>query len=408
MKVSFLPFGCKVNQYDTQLLRETLAQRGFHLAGLEEAELVVVNTCCVTRKAEKESLSAARRLLQRGKRVWLTGCLVRQEKESLQKRLPEAAIYERDFILLFAPGLNGKIFLEKVKNISYFANHVRAFVKVQEGCNNRCTYCLVPYVRGQSRSRQTSEILEEIKTLVANGYREIVLCGVDLGDYGRDNGSNFCQLAKQVLEIGIRVRFSSLEIFHISRRLLEVLKKSENFCPHFHLPLQSGSDRILRLMGRRYTTSDYLTAVHLTREYFPQVTFTTDCLVGFPGEKEEDFHLTEQIVKKVGFLKIHVFPYSRRPGTPAAMFPEQLPQTLIRERRRRLHNLATGVATKEKEKFLGTEQTVLVEKITGETAFGHTPGYLPVCFPNQGHQVNELVRVRLTGLSGDWLEGVLV
>ncbi len=407
MKTLFFTFGCKVNQYDTQMLREAFAA-GYIPGAVAGPELAVVNTCCVTARAENDCLKLARKLLRQGKKVWITGCLVKKEGEKLRQLLPGASLYERDFLLMFLPAC----VLERtgpLKGISYFAGHVRAFVKVQEGCENRCSYCIVPLVRGASRSRPEAEILREIETLADNGYREIVLTGTDLGSYGKDTGTSLAGLLQRIFRgrRGLRIRLSSLELIRVSPELLSILKESESFCPHFHIPLQSGSDRVLRLMARRYTAGQYLKAVAQIKKLFPEATITTDCLVGFPGEAESDFQLTCQVVEKVGFLKVHVFPYSVRPGTAAAFFPGKVPLKVIKERKSRLLALAEAVSAQEKKSFLGTQQDLLTEKINGAVASGHTGNYLPVRFTWQAGRVNEVVRVSLTGLTRGCFEGTI-
>lgn len=407
MKVFFVTFGCKVNQYDTQLLRESFARRGYTLAEKEEAELVLINTCCVTEKAEKDCFRLIRRLLQENRQVWLTGCLVRKDRESLRLLFPEVLIFDRDFLLKFDPARPA--FCSELKTISYFSGHVRAFVKVQEGCENNCSYCIVPLVRGRCHSRPVSEILQEIEILRDNNYQEIILTGIDLGSYGKDNGTNFTSLLKAVFSksSGIRIRLSSVELKHVDDGLLKLLRERENFCPHFHIPLQSGSDRILQLMGRGYTASQYLKTVEKIKEFFPGVTLSTDCLVGFPGERREDFQKSCNLVEKAGFIRVHVFPYSKRPGTLAVSFAHQVKALEIKERRNILTRLAFQVSQEEKKKFVGTSQELLVEKVKDGYACGHTANYLPVSLPGKRTRPGKLLRVRLSSLDRTgWLQAI--
>lgn len=397
MTVSFHSFGCKVNQYETQLLRENFSLKGFEIGDEGKAQISVVNSCCVTAKAEKECRNLLNRLGRQGKEIWLTGCLVKKAENQLLQLFPRVKIFDRQFLLNFilSPG---------TPIIRNFAGHTRAFVKIEEGCENFCSYCIVPLVRGPVKSRPEKEILEEIGCLTENGYKEIILTGTDLAAYGRDTGTDLLGLLKKIFrqpDLG-RVRLSSLELFYVTDDLVKFLSEQEKFCPHFHIPLQSGSDRILKLMARRYTTRNYLNTINRIRKFLPSVTFTTDVMVGFPGEQDADWLDTYKAVEKSGFLKVHIFRYSSRPGTDAERLPNYVPESVKKSREKQLFQLADEVSRKEQSRFLDTIQEVLVErKIDGDSGrewFGHTANYLPVILQSQEDIKNAIIPVKLKNL----------
>jgi len=313
-------YGCKVNQYESQLIRENFERQGYTLSQNGEADVVVVNTCCVTEKAEKKARSFIRKAVAHGRRVLVTGCAVRKQNSFVEEFSPPVEVYpDKDDLLLAG-----------LRTISRFDNHTRAFVKIEDGCENFCTFCIIPLVRGRVKSRLKEEVVDEVRQLVSNGYKEIVLTGVDLGAYGSDTGEGLTDLLKSLETLkGLeRIRLSSIEVFHLTDELTEYLLNSRLFCRHFHIPLQSGSDRILRKMGRRYTFSEYLKKIEDIREKDPtgRTTFTTDVMVGFPGETEEDFTLTCEALKRIGFLRVHIFRYSKREGTAAYRMDGQVPE----------------------------------------------------------------------------------
>jgi len=402
MRVKFLTFGCKVNQYESQILRERCRQAGHEVIAGDDCDIVVVNSCCVTARAEKEIRRIVRQWTARGKRVRLTGCYAVRESGRWKGLIPAVEIFSKDDPSpdLFAAGKDG---------ISSFDGHTRAFVKVGDGCDNRCAYCVVPLVRGPAHSRGEREILAEVGRLAGNGYREVVLTGIDLGSYGADTGTDLAVLVKKIAVVrGVeRIRLSSLEIFHLSDGLCRVLREIPSFCPHFHLPLQSGSDRILRFMGRRYTAGEYLDVVGRVRGLFPDATFSTDVMVGFPGETGEDFSATISTVRAVRFLKMHIFPYSPREGTRAAGMADVVPLPDVQERECRLLALDHAMKLSVKEGFLGSRQELLIETEQGRLRRGLTRHYLPVVVRSETLPSNSIVTVMLERLSGKEIVGSL-
>ena len=401
MKVTIKTYGCKVNQYESQLLRENLEKSGYQLSGYQESQLVVVNTCCVTQKAESEAIRFVKSSMQDGKKVWLTGCGVK--KEGALIKLPGVQIFDNKdaFINLQLAGAD---------KITKFYKHTRAFVKIEDGCENFCSYCIIPYVRGPVKSRRARDIIWEVENLVDNGYQEIVLTGVDLGAYGKDTGEDFVKLLESLSHTqGIqRIRLSSIEMFHLGERLIDYLSGNGFICPHLHIPLQSGSDSILAMMKRRYTVSGYLGKLERIRKKIAGVTFTTDAMVGFPGEKEEDFKKTCSVIQQAGFLKVHIFRYSIRQETSSYRLAEHIGEVQKKEREYRLKEISEKVSRKIKTEFIGDLLEVLVEKKTGKNFYGYSSNYIPVCFSSETAHVNEIVKVKAEKLQGKQLLSVAV
>jgi len=378
-----------VNQYESQLLRENLEAQGYQLSKNGEPDVVVVNTCCVTKKAEKEARSFIRKSVAHGKRVLVTGCAVRKD-DALKKLFPGIEIYpDKEFLIQSE--------LAGLKTINRFEGHTRAFVKIEDGCENFCAYCIVPLVRGPVKSRPEEEVISEIRSLCFNGYKEIVLTGIDLGAYGRDTGGGIISLMEQLKSIkGLkRIRLSSIEIFHLTDELTGYLLSNELFCLHFHIPLQSGSDRILKMMGRRYTFSEYLNKIEGIREKDKtgRVTFTTDVMVGFPGETDEDFRLTCRAVEEAGFLRVHIFRYSKREGTAAYLMDGQVPENVKKEREKELEGIVDNTCYNVKQRFASRSMDVLVERETEDGWGGYSSEYVPVIFTGGKKLINEIVTV---------------
>ncbi|MFH0796102.1 MAG: MiaB/RimO family radical SAM methylthiotransferase [Candidatus Omnitrophota bacterium] len=330
MKIKIAVFGCKVSQYEAQVLRERFVNAGDELVtNLSDADKLVVNTCVVTSRAESEGLRLAKQGAAKGKDVTITGCFARMDSRSRRDITGPIQVVPLEEILSRFP--------EPRESITYFAGHSRAFIKVEDGCSKRCHYCLVSRIRGPVRSRPINEVISEIQGLISNGYREIVFSGINLGLYGSDSGLSLTSLLQQVFALpnlpdGFRVRLSSLEPDLVSPDLIDLMANDQRIYPHFHLPLQSGSERILKKMGRGYTTAEYFSLVNRIRSKIPNLILTTDLMVGFPGETEEDFQATLDFAKSLRFMKAHIFRFSPRPGTPAASFPEQVPETIKKKR----------------------------------------------------------------------------
>jgi threonylcarbamoyladenosine tRNA methylthiotransferase MtaB len=389
--------GCKVNQYETQYVRELLERNGWRVAADgERAELCVVNTCTVTHEGDAKSRQLIRRLHQGdpGAKVVVMGCYATRDPDAV-RALPGVSHVITDKARLveeLAPyGVT-----EVPAGISRFDDHQRAFVKVQDGCVLNCAYCIIPRVRPDLRSRSPDEIAAEVTRLVEGGYREVVLTGVHLGHYGLDRckgrpKSEWVRLSHLVGRLArlpgdFRIRLSSLEAAEVRDDLVRALADNANVCPHLHLCLQSGSDRILRAMKRRYTSAGLLERIGRIREALDAPAFSTDVIVGFPGESDEDFEATCRVVRQAGFSRVHVFSYSPRQGTDAAALPDDVPPAVKAARRKRLLEIEKELAERYQRSLLGRVLDVLVEG-ADERREGHARGtscrYATVSFP--GH-----------------------
>ena len=375
--------GCKVNQYETQYVREGLAKIGFRDAAADErAELCIVNTCTVTHEGDAKSRQTIRQLAARnpGTRIVVMGCYATRAPEEVAA-LPGVVEVVRDKREL--PDLLGRFGVVDIPTgISRFDGRKRAYVKVQDGCMLHCSFCIIPKVRPQLASRPAEHILDEVRRLVDHGYREVILTGIHLGHYGVDFSrgrpkSDWLRLAQLVdriaqLEGDFRVRLSSIEATEVTRELIAAMAEhSQKVCPHLHVSLQSGSDRVLRRMRRRWGAKRFVDRCRLVRETLDQPAFSTDIIVGFPGETEADFQETCRVAEEVGFSKVHIFPFSPRRTTPAAEMPDQVPPPVKAERVERLAELERRLAERYYRSLLGRELQVMVESPVAER-----PGYI--------------------------------
>lgn len=394
-----------MNQYDTERLRESLLASPGHAAAedFETADVCVVNTCTVTEEADKDALRLLRRITRRNPAAQLivTGCLADRDPEMLRRLFPAARVVGnagKDEI----PALLGCRTVAPGFAISGFHGHARAFVKVQDGCNMHCTYCIIPEVRPTLVTKPFAGVRAEVRSLLAAGYREIVLCGVRLGRYLErtpDGGRiDLVELIERLLEepFDFRIRLSSLEITDLSDRLIGLLVSSEGrLCPSFHLPLQSGSDAVLTRMQRWYSTGFYRKRIEALRSRVPDAGLFTDVMAGFPGETEAEFEETLDFVRSLEFSGLHVFRYSRREGTPAAADPDQVPGETLRQRSERMHALDRELRRGFALRAVGTRRRVLVED-AGE---GLTDHFLKVRLEG-GRGASGLVWAEITGAEG--------
>jgi len=359
------------------------------------ADICLINTCTVTHKADRDSRHAilkARSLSPRA-RIIVTGCLVEKGAGDLAK------LKGIDLIV-------GKSFFPE--GISKFCGHTRAFLKIQDGCDNFCSYCKVPLVRGRSRSRELSEIIQEAKALVKNGFQEIVLCGICLGAYGKDLQPklSLVDVIESLEEIKglLRIRLSSIEAGDVTDELIIKMGKSKKLCPHLHIPIQSGDDKILKKMHRRYSGSDYLKLVRRIKRQVPGIAITTDVLVGFPGESDAGFGNTLDLVRKIMPLRAHIFPYSQREGTLAADFKDRLSPDIVKRRMKRLRDLAGECSLKYRRQFLHKKMDVLIESRSKENPDfwqGHTDNYIRVLVKAKKDLKNQLICLKLKQISKD-------
>ena len=402
--VGIYTLGCKVNQYESEAIGEALAARGFTLCSADEpCDVYIINTCTVTAESDRKARQFIRRAHAHNPaaRVLVTGCLAQTDAGSIRAiegvdfvcgnrnkmDIVEAAIRlcEQDkptVPTLCVPTLDGAGF--EPMSIRTFGR-TRAYIKIEDGCENRCTYCIIPSARGHVRSKPLDEVVREVRTLTENGCREVVLTGIETASWGRDLGdASLADLLEAVDHIeGIgRVRLGSLDPSLMRPAFVERIAALRSLTPHFHLSMQSGSDAVLARMKRKYNRTQALAAIERLRAAIPNAQFTTDIIVGFPGETEEDFEQTMALAREARFLMIHVFPYSRRAGTPAADMPDQLTREVKSHRVATLSALAADIRAELLRALIGKEREVLFETYEGGFATGHTPDFIEVRVPS--------------------------
>lgn len=378
----FVTFGCKANQYDSQVLREALVRRGWREAD-RGADVVVVNTCTVTAEAGRKARQLIRRIAREepGTRIAVTGCLAESEPQILRE-LPNV-----EWVFGNGDAKRPASFLRQLghdvdpeelgipSGITEFTGHTRAFLKIQDGCDMACAFCIIPSVRGRSRSRTKEELASEVRALVLSGHREVVLCGIHIGHWGRERGETLCDLVRALCELDVRadggegvdfrIRLSSIEATEVTDDLVELMAEHpDRVAPHLHMPMQSGDDGVLARMNRWYTVREYLDACDRIRRALDRPAFTADVLVGFPGETDEAFRNTLATVRAAGFARIHAFPFSNRPGTAAERWPAVAP-ALVRERRAELAETAAAIGAAFRRSLVGAVEHVVLEGAAG-------------------------------------------
>ena len=430
MRVCFYTLGCKVNLNETGALEQMFRGAGFTIVPEgEEADVFVVNSCTVTNFGDQKS----RKWLRRAKRenpgavTVLTGCYPQAFPEEAAKFMEADLVcgngdrkaildnvlklldgHER--IVAVTPHQRGEQFEELP--VERFETHTRAFIKVEDGCNRQCAYCVIPRARGPVRSRAEESILNELRQLAAAGYQEVVLSAISLPSYGLDTGTSLVELVEHCAQVeGIRrIRLGSLDPDMLTPEAIARLAAVDKLCPQFHLSLQSGCSATLRRMRRVYTAEQYAQVVDQIRAAYGSrpVSFTTDCICGFPGETKADFEESCEFLKKIGFLKVHVFPYSRRSGTPAYDFPDQIHEREKQERSRTMNALAEEIRKEVLAAHEGSEDEVLLETPLSGTLFtGYTRLYIPVVVSAPGHASGDIVRVRLGAYDGERVRAAL-
>lgn len=396
--IKFHTLGCKANQYDTQSIRERFLERGFkEERGSGKADLYLINTCTVTAIADQKSRWFIRRCASENPKakVIVTGCLAENDSRELAGLGGVSLIVSKSF---FSEG------------ISDFSSHTRAFLKIQDGCDNLCSYCKVPLVRGRSRSRPLAEVVREARALAGKGFKELVLTGICLGSYGRHlgKGVDLVRVIEELEKIEglLRIRLSSIEAGDVTEALISKMSKSKKLCQHLHIPIQSGDDEILKRMRRRYSRRFYLNLINRIKSRIPRVAITTDCLVGFPGENEKHFRNTLDLINSVVPLKVHIFPYSARKGTSAYSDATlgSTPGGLVRKHINILKSAAGLCSDNYKKRFLGRKAQVLFEcksKTMPGYWEGYSDNYIKVLFKSRRSLKNKLLCVRLKAISGN-------
>lgn len=424
-KCALHSLGCKVNSYETQAMQKMMESAGYEIVpfGEEIADIYIINTCSVTNIADRKS----RQMIHKAKKlnpeavVAAAGCYVESAGDNIDEDV--------DIVI----GNNEKSHLIEILN-EYFEHmdkeksvdigkvtgfdelnidspleHTRAYVKIQDGCNRFCSYCIIPYVRGRIRSRKPDDVMAEIKRVAASGCKEVILTGIHLSSYGLDFKDSTVKLIDVIEAVngieGIeRIRLGSLEPLIVTEEFVRRLAKCKKICPHFHLSLQSGCDETLKRMNRRYNVDEYYKGVELLREYFPDAAVTTDVIVGFPGETEEEFNITKKYLEKVCFYEMHVFKYSRRKGTAADKMPDQIPENIKSERSTELLELNEILSNGYREKYIGKKVKVLLEENhiieNKKYIIGFTDTYVRVALENPEEKLytNQIVNVRVKKL----------
>ena len=394
MKFNIITLGCKVNSYESNFMKEALVKNGFSFCNLnEKCDILILNTCTVTDTSDKKSLKEVRRLKRENPNAILVvcGCSVQNDKtkyDNLGINILMGNINKSNIVGIIEKYLDDKTpveYVAKTRDLPFenmevdISDHTRAYIKIEDGCDNFCSYCIIPFVRGKKRSKDFSLVLREVQHLANNGYKEIVLTGIDTGGY-ESNGKDLTDLIHEMSKInGIeRIRQSSIEITQINEKFINELKNNKKICDHIHIPLQSGSDSILKLMNRKYDLKYFFDKIDMIRSVRPDISITTDVIVGFPGETEEMFLETMETCKKINFSKIHAFPYSERKGTKASMMDGKVPEIVKHERVKKLLELSEKLERSYYDKFKGKNKDVLIEEVNEFGSKGHTSNYLMV------------------------------
>ncbi len=431
--IAVCTLGCKVNQYDSDAVLVQFREAGYEVVDFhEKADVYLINTCTVTNTGDRKSRQMIRRAHRANPkaRVVVMGCLAQASPEEIVEIEGVSLVvgtHQRHELLRLVESLPDEnhaplsavvddIFtVEDFEElpVSTFEGRTRATLKIQDGCNQFCAYCRVPYARGKPRSRSLASVVDQARAISEQGYQEIVLTGIHLGAYGLDLDPklHLADAIKALIPIpGLtRIRISSIDPHEITQELLELIANGEKVCAHLHIPLQSGSDTVLERMRRRYTTGEYRQIVEDARRQIPGLAVTTDIIVGFPGETDAEFAETMQFVEEMGYSRLHVFRYSRRSGTPAARFPNQIPASIKEERSRALISLGQQLAASFHQGYVDKELTVLVEEVRAGTAVGLTGNYMRVEFPADSDSlVGKLVQVQGKTADEKGIQGVLV
>lgn len=415
MKVAIQSLGCKVNLYESEYIMDQFQKAGYEIVPFQEiADVYIINTCSVTNTSDVKSRKVIHQAIRRNPDACVVaiGCFIEANHD-----------YHEDGVDILLGNANKSKVLEYVERywqtkqqtnyfvtpipdkfddmtMSTFLGRTRAFIKIQDGCENFCSYCIIPYVRGKCRSKNFQTVLEEIQNYVQHGYKEVVLTGIHTGNYGVDLGTDFAALLGEIVKIKdlVRLRISSIEITELTDEVLQIIRDSNVIVDHLHIPLQAGSDKILRLMNRKYDLAYFKQKIVQIRAIRPNISLTTDIIVGFPSETEEDFQNTLSFVRSVRFSKVHVFPYSRRNGTVAADMAEQVPGDVKKDRVRRLLALSKELETEYMKTFVGKTLSVLMEVNRSDYSLGHTSNYLLVKVKGM-YQSEDLVDVTITDVS---------
>lgn len=417
MKFQIYTLGCKVNTYESNVMRDALLNKGYFEVGLKEkADITIINTCTVTNTADSKSMKVIRQAIRRNENaiIVVCGCLVQNKKEEVSKidgvdivigNINKSKIV--DYIEKYIEEKKQEVDVRNIMDTNFEPmmlnnfNKTRAFVKIQDGCNNFCSYCIIPYTRGNVRSKDKQSVLKEIQLLVDEGHKEVVLTGIHTGNYGAEFANyKFAGLLKDIVKIDKleRLRISSIEITEINDDVMEVIKENNILVDHMHIPLQSGSDAVLKRMNRKYDKEYFINKIKKLRKIRPNISITTDVIVGFPGETEEEFEETIETIKKIKFTKLHVFPYSKREGTKAAIMDGQVDENIKKKRVKILLQLSKELEYNYMEKFIGKKVIFIPEMAKEEYIIGHTGNFLNVKYRGNKNDLNKDIEVKINNI----------
>lgn len=417
MKFQIYTLGCKVNTYESNVMRDALLNKGYFEVGLKEkADITIINTCTVTNTADSKSMKVIRQAIRKNENaiIVVCGCLVQNKKEEVSKidgvdivigNINKSKIV--DYIEKYIEEKKQEVDVRNIMNTNFEPmmlnnfNKTRAFVKIQDGCNNFCSYCIIPYTRGNVRSKDKQSVLKEIQLLVDEGHKEVVLTGIHTGNYGAEFADyKFADLLKDIVKIDKleRLRISSIEITEINDDVMEVIKENNILVDHMHIPLQSGSDAVLKRMNRKYDKEYFINKIKKLRKIRPNISITTDVIVGFPGETKEEFEETIETIKKIEFTKLHVFPYSKREGTKAAIMDGQVDENIKKKRVKILLQLSKELEYNYMEKFIGQKVIFIPEIAKEEYIIGHTGNFLNVKYCGNKNDLNKDIEVKINNI----------
>lgn len=425
MKVSVYTLGCKVNLYESEVIINNFKKRGYEIVSFDSnADICIINTCTITNNSDKKSRQIIRQAIKNNPKavIVVAGCYSQIKPEEASNidgvNIVIGTTNKSKLVDIVEDHLRTKqniILVEDLKDKEFecmeldtFETRTRAFVKIQDGCNNFCSYCIIPYARGNVKSKKKEDVLIEVKNLVNNGYKEIVLTGIHTGHYGKDRYDyDFSDLLMELEKINNlkRIRISSIEITELDDKFLDVLKNSNVIVDHIHIPLQSGCDKTLKEMNRKYDTNYYKNKIEHISNIRPNISITTDVIVGFPNESDEDFNNTYNFIKDIAFTKVHVFPYSIREGTKAATMTNQVLNSIKKERAHKLLELSKELETNYMNKFINKELKILVEKCEEGIIEGHSSNYILVKATGTKEDINKIVNIKVEKLDYPGLYG---
>ena len=428
MKVAFYTLGCKVNTYESEVLMNKFKKEGYEIVDFDDiSDIYVINTCSVTNTSDQKSRKIIREASRKNKDaiICVMGCYSQLNYEDIKSLGDNIAIILGnndkskllDYINEFKENKKQIVKIDDLNKVCFedmrldsFEKHTRAFVKIQDGCNNYCSYCIIPYTRGNVRSKKKEDVLDEINTLVKNGYKEVVLTGIHTGHYGQDlKDYDFSDLLRELEEIdGLeRIRISSVEITELNDKFLDTLKNSKKIVNHIHIPIQSLCDKTLKDMNRKYDVEYFFNKINEIRSIRPNIAITSDVIVGFPNETDEDFNTTKENIKKLGITELHVFPYSIRKGTRAASMP-QVDGNIKKKRVKELIELSEELKNKYYKSLIGTEEQLLTEKYLDGYLIGHLSNYGLVKVKYNKEILNEVLDVKLLDYKDDIFLGEII